>query len=243
MLSLLGRYLKHMQFSKIFFSLALIFVLVAAGAQNIDHWESIIKTGDSVLYWIPDSEPDADWKTLSYNDSSWTEGISGIGYGDGDDSTEIDPCISVYIRYKFSIPDTSVIVSLLLDMDYDDAFVAYLNGTEIARANIGESFSPTSFDQPADGFSEARLHNGELPMRFPINRLVLETLVKGNNILAIEVHNENATSSDLSSNAFFHAGITDSNTYFKTLPDWFYEPIRFSSTLPILTIDTEGGKY
>ena len=152
MLYLQHRYQKHMQFFNILvshiklfpvFFLSLIFFFVSGvGAQNLDHWESIIKTGDSVLFWVPDSEPDADWKTMTYNDSGWAEGISGIGYGDGDDSTEIDQCISVYIRYKFSIPDTSVIGALLLDMDYDDAFVAYLNGTEIARANIGESFSP-----------------------------------------------------------------------------------------------------
>jgi len=226
--------------------LALTFNLLGLNelrAQTIDHWESIIKTGDTVNYIIPDSELPADWNTLDFNDSLWTPAISGVGYGDGDDSTEIEQCISVYIRYEFTLEDISIIEALLLDMDFDDAFVAYLNGMEIARANIGASFSATTFDQPADGYSEAFLYNGQLPMQFAVNKDVLETLVPGENVLSIEVHNENAGSSDLSSNAFLHAGIIDSGTYFSPLPEWFtyIEPLRFSSKLPIMMIDTEGG--
>ena len=226
--------------------LALTFNLLGLNelrAQTIDHWESIIKTGDPVKYLVPDSELPSDWNTLGFNDSGWTDGISGIGYGDGDDLTEIEPCLSVYIRYEFSIADVSVIDALLLDMDFDDAFVAYLNGAEIARANIGASFSATTFDQPADGYSEAFLYNGQLPMQFAVNKDVLETLVPGENVLSIEVHNENVGSSDLSSNTFLHARIVNSGTYFNPLPEWFsyIEPLRFSSKLPILMIDTEGG--
>ena len=230
-----------------FFILILIITLFSVDdlpAQNINHWESLIKTGDSVKYWVPDSEPDNDWNDIGYNDSGWTDGIAGVGYGDGDDSTNIEACISVYIRYVFSIPDSSVIAALLLDMDYDDAFVAYLNGTEIARANMGLPFSATSFDQPADGFSEAFLYNGELPPQFQINAAVTEILLSGENVFAIEVHNENIGSSDLSSNAFLYAGIADSTNHFRPVPDWFFwdEPMKFSSKLPILMIDTEGGQ-
>ncbi|MDX2430471.1 MAG: CotH kinase family protein [Bacteroides sp.] len=212
-------------------------------AQTIDHWETMIQTGDSVKYLVPESELPSDWSTLEFDDSMWTDGISGIGYGDGDDSTEIDPCISVYIRYSFSIPDISVIERLLLDMDFDDGFVAYLNGSEIARENIGTALSPTSFDQPANGFWEAGLYDGQLPFQFEVDHSILSLLVQGDNVFSIEVHNENAGSSDLSSNAFLHAGINVSSTYFNALPDWFsyIEPLRFSSELPVLMIDTEGG--
>ena len=64
-----------------------------------------------------------------------------------------------------------MIAALLLDMDYDDAFVAYLNGTEIARENIGTAFITPSFDQPADGFWEAQLYNGQVPFRYHVNAL------------------------------------------------------------------------
>ena len=212
-------------------------------AQSIDHWESIVKTQDAVKYLVPDSNLPANWSTLEFDDSAWINGISGVGYGDGDDNTIIDPCISVYIRYRFTVTDISVIEKLILDMDFDDSFVAYLNGTEIARANIGTPFIPPPFDQPADGYVESNLQHGQVPYRFDIGADNLNLLVTGENIFSVEVHNENPASSDLSSDAFLHAGINVSSTYFSALPDWFYytEPIRFSSELPILKIDTEGG--
>lgn len=213
-------------------------------AQSVDHWESIIKTGSPVKYLVPDSELPSDWNTLEFNDAGWTDGISGIGYGDGDDMTEIAPCVSVYIRYEFSVSNVAVIEALLLDMDFDDSFVAYLNGTEIARENIGVPFSPTSFDQPANGFYEALLYDGQMPNQYDIAPSALDLLNPGANVFCIEVHNENAGSSDLSSNAFLYAGINVSSSYFSPLPDWFYysEPFYFSSDLPILMIDTEGAQ-
>ena len=128
-------------------------------------------------------------------------------------------------------------------MDFDDGFVAYLNGTEIARENIGTAFIPPGFDQPADGFWEAQLYSGQVPFRYDVDAYVLTTLVPGENVFSVEVHNENINSSDLSSNAFLHAGINVSSTYFSPVPDWFtwIGPIRFASKLPLLMIDTEGG--
>lgn len=219
------------------------FGLSGLSAQNIHHWESIVKTGDTVRYLVPDSELPAEWNAVDFNDTLWTEGISGIGYSDGDDSTEIEPCISVYIRYKFTISDKAVIEKLLLDMDFDDGFVAFLNGQEIARSNLGASFTPVSFDQPADGFHEAGLYDGQLPFQFEIDEMITENLIEGENVLAITVHNENPTSSDLSSNAFLHAGINVDSTYFRPVPFWFtyVEPMRFASKLPVMIINTDGG--
>jgi len=211
-------------------------------AQGVDHWESIIKTGDAVRYIVPDSELPSDWNTLEFYDALWNEGVSGIGYGDDDDGTVIEPCISVYVRYRFTITDLEAIESLLLDMDFDDAFVAYLNGSEIARENIGVPFTPPDFDQAAEGWSEAALKDGLLPSRFGIDSEAFETLVEGENVFCIEVHNENIGSSDLSSNAFLHAGINTNSVYFSPLPDWFVwtEPIFFTSKLPVISINTGG---
>ena len=34
---------------------------------------------------------------------------------------------AIYLRKKFTINNLATIASLILDMDYDDAFVAYIN--------------------------------------------------------------------------------------------------------------------
>jgi len=210
-------------------------------AQNIDHWETIIQPGDSCTYYVPLGPLPENWADVEFNDSDWLKGIGGIGYEDNDDNTIIGPAISVYCRYTFTCSSTGMIESLILDMDFDDGFVAYLNGSEIARYNMGPVGSATSWDQPADAYHEAPLSEGRNPVRFSIDPIHTEGLNAGKNVFAVEVHNYNTTSSDLSSNAYLHAGINNSGTYFSPTPYWFVEPFRFDSTLlPLMVIDTRG---
>ena len=82
-------------------------------------------------------EPDSNWRKINFDDSTWLQGQGGIGYGDGDDTTIINPVNSLYLRKTFTIVDTSDIVAGVLDIDFDDNFTAYLNNVEIARANVG----------------------------------------------------------------------------------------------------------
>jgi len=184
---------------------------------------------------------DAAWTTISFDDSAWSMGTGGIGYGDEDDSTTIDPAISVYCRYNFTLSYPDSITSLILDMDFDDGFVAYLNGTELARYNMGVAESATTWDQAADALQEALLYQGVTPLRFTLDEGVKDLLVEGANTFALEVHNESITSSDLSSNPYLHAGITNPGSYYHGTPSWFYPPFLQDSTLlPLIVIDTEG---
>ena len=45
--------------------------------------------------------------------------------------------VSVFIRKEFILTDIQDIEELVLSIDYDDGFVAYINGHEIARNNLG----------------------------------------------------------------------------------------------------------
>ncbi len=62
---------------------------------------------------------------------------AGIGYGDDDDSTVLTDMqseyISVYMRRSFNVEDHTQVTGLTLAVNYDDGFVAYINGTEVAR--------------------------------------------------------------------------------------------------------------
>ena len=89
---------------------------------EIDHWESVVLDGSIWSYLVPSAQPDATWIQPDYDDSLWPEGISGFGYGDGDDNTIIEQTMSVFIRHQFEIDDLSVIDNALFYMDYDDGF-------------------------------------------------------------------------------------------------------------------------
>jgi hypothetical protein len=54
------------------------------------------------MYSIPNGTS-ADWTLLNFDDSSWSEGNAGIGYGDDDDETIISPTIALFMRKTFEI--------------------------------------------------------------------------------------------------------------------------------------------
>jgi hypothetical protein len=222
-----------------YLTLACIFLnLFSASAQMIDHWETVIFHDDIWRYMPGMSEPPSDWREPSFNAADWELGQGGIGYSDNDDNTIIPNVIALYLRKEFDIIDTAVIRFAILNADYDDAFVAYLNGVEFARSNIGEPGIPPSYNQTSDGLHEAEFYDGEAPESYHIFPKELKSLLKeGSNTLAIQVHNDNIASSDLSSNFFFSVGITNGSMDYNETPDWFSQTL-FSSNLPLILINT-----
>ena len=222
-----------------------ILVLVTSffTSAQIDHWESVVLPGDQWNYLVPSSQPSSSWNQLGYNSSSWSTGNSGFGYGDGDDATVVSNTISIYIRKTFTITNLSDIEAIILDLDYDDGFVAYLNGQEVARNLISGAIP--NFNQTSDGYHEALLPQGYAPERFGID---VNLLNAGTNVLAVQVHNQSFDSSDLSALPVFSVGINNTSSNYETPPSWFEVPyipaeVNFeSSNLPIVVIDTFEGQ-
>jgi hypothetical protein len=213
---------------------------VSAVAQGIDHWEAIILANDIWRYHPGTGEPPSNWKEMSFQDGTWQSGAGGIGYGDGDDQTIISNTISLFMRKEFEIVDCNDIGLLRLFADYDDAFVAYLNGIEVARSNIGEVGVPPQYLETATENHEAELYRGGQPDQFELDFDALQSvLCEGTNVLSVQVHNVNLNSSDLSSNIFLIAGMTSQLNQYRPVPVWFIEPF-VNSNLPILVIETDG---
>ena len=219
----------------------LSFLISSAQQIQVNHWETVVFGSDVWHYRPGTSEPESNWRSLSYDDSGWSQGTGGFGYGDNDDSTVVSPNPSLYLRIKFPITDTSVIGPAVLSIDYDDAFIAYLNGTEIGRSGLSGDYP--AFD--ALGTShEAKMYSGGLPESFLVERNKLRLcLTEGQNVLAIQVHNSSVTSSDMSAIPFFSLGITDNSSDYRPVPDWFVPPSYFlESDLPIVIITTPAGQ-
>ncbi len=115
------------------------------------HWENVITRGDEwkyFLYEVPNSEKwmyinvvekkwvPGDWVKLEFDDSGWESGLSGFGYGDDDDETVVSENTgSIFMRKSFYIEDVENITNCFLHVDYDNDFIAYLNGHYIAVSN------------------------------------------------------------------------------------------------------------
>ena len=187
------------------------FVVFASGMDvsgSVAFWHTAINTGEFWKYTLPDSAPGEEWKTSSTYTSAWETGKSGIGYSDNDDSTLISATLSLYMQKEFQIESLDEITDAILFMDYDDGFIAYLNGTEIARSStMGSPGTYYAFNQSADGLHEAQMYNGGQPEEFSLSNH-LDLLKEGSNILAIQVHNTSIGSSDMSANPFLLLGLT-----------------------------------
>ncbi len=217
------------------------FITLVAAGQTVNHWESLVLAGNQWSYRPGTNEPPAAWTMPGFDDTAWQKGPGGIGYGDGDDATVIAATSSVYLRCRFQVSDPSKIVSATLYVDFDDGFVAYLNGEEIARANLGNAGTRPPFSEYAASCDyEAQLPGGGTPAGFTLTGAHLARLIAGENLLALQVHNCNANSSDLSSSAFLIAGITVPGNSYQPLPSWFTEPVSYTSHLPLVAISTSG---
>lgn len=188
-------------------------------------WQCPVLPTDSFTYIIPDETTSSNWNTIEYNDQSWNKGIAGFGFGDDDDNTIVpNDTRVIYIRKLFSIPDTQSIADVVCHIDYDDGFVAYLNGTEICRSNISGQPDWNSF---ASNQHDAVMVEGNLPEKFDVNvDLVRSVWKEGTNIFAIEVHNINANSSDLSLIPFLSFKIPNESNFFNNAPSWLTNSMK-----------------
>ena len=138
------------------------------------------------------------WTELSFDDSGWINGKSGVGYDyAGPIALDVNAMRNVnqtvYARIRFEVNDAGAIDELVLRMKYEDGFVAYLNGFEVARANAPSESELTwnsgaianRPDGDAIGFEDFDVTNYK------------DFLIKGINVLAVHALNVTLGSSDL----------------------------------------------
>lgn len=174
--------------------------------KNSGSARSLVSEDQIFRYILPTQNISNTWKNIGYNDNVWNQGLGGFGYGDGDDNTIVPfGTRVVYVRKTFDIEDASKIAELYLDIDYDDAFVAYINGEEIARNNIDEAIP--GYLSLANTDKEATMYSGGAPDHYDLQDFIA-LLRDGENVLAIQVYNNLASSSDLTLRPFLSARYT-----------------------------------
>jgi len=162
-----------------------------------------IEPGDTWRYFKGiNSAPPADWTTVPFADSGWLSGPGGFGFGPdcmaqrGTTLSDMqNGYLSVYARRLFHVDEPEMISSLTLTVDYDDAFVAYLNGQEVVRRNV--TGNPPAHNQPATQDHECSACGGACNAAEVIDLSAFVSLLEnGTNVLAIQAHNLSLGSSD-----------------------------------------------
>jgi Predicted phosphohydrolases len=135
------------------------------------------------------STPITTWRNPGFDDSAWSQGLSGfttfftVDYKEATLWQGAENYHSVFLRKRFNVADTSTIKWLILRLNYDDGFVAYLNGQEIARHGLTNA--PVAFDDFADAHPVTV--QGGAAEEFDVSASS-GLLTVGENLLAIEVH-------------------------------------------------------
>ena len=173
-------------------------------------WETVVDYGHEFHWFTGSSQPSFQWAARSYDHSTWNVGATPIGYerdANGADITTSVPegTVTLYLRTTFTVPAGNEVLSAFLHVDYDDAFIAYLNGSEIARGNMPVSLG---HDDAAAENHEAVIYSGGTPERFEIDN-PRTRLSPGENTLAIKIHNVSNSSSDLTAIPFLTIGFSE----------------------------------
>lgn len=148
-------------------------------------------------YLANGSNQSTQWRAKSFDDSTWPAGPGALGYGDPWIVTAVpygsstsNRHITTYFRHTFQVAEPSFIANLTLRLLVDDGAVVYLNGVEVARQNLptGEISHLTLANAAIGGADESD---------YTTYNLTGTQLLAGDNVIAVEIHQAAASSSDL----------------------------------------------
>lgn len=137
------------------------------------------------------------WREPSHDDSQWLLGVAQFGFGEGDEFFELNPAPNgsplntAYFRTWFHVADAGSYSNLTVRTLLDDGAIVYINGVEVFRSNMptGAVDYATPAQSNIDGADEFLFAQRVVPAG---------VLVSGNNVIAVEVHQAEGGSDDLS---------------------------------------------
>lgn len=159
----------------------------------------LVATNSAWKYLDDGSDQGTAWRMATFSDAGWAAGNAELGYGDNDEATKVSfgPSSSAkyattYFRQKFTVSGTDF-AALKLRLLRDDGAVVYLNGVEVFRSNMptGDITYGTYASSTVDGENERTFVETVLPKT---------AVLMGENIIAVEIHQDRPSSSDISFN-------------------------------------------
>ncbi len=162
---------------------------------------SVLLASNSVWKYLDNgTDQGTAWRFPAFDDSTWASGLAELGYGDGGEATVVgfgpdanNKYITTYFRVAFTIGNPAAYTNLLLQLVRDDGPVVYLNGVEVYRNNLpAGAITFTTLGLTAiGGGDESAYQSTNIPT---------SALVAGVNVIAVEMHQANGTSTDVSFN-------------------------------------------
>ena len=174
---------------------------VSYGLRQLAGAVPLLSTAAPARVLVPtDGSLGTNWVAPGFDDSAWTRGSNGVGYetSPADYAQLITTDVlspmatnnTCYVRLPFLVEKPAAYAEWRLLVQYDDGFIAYLNGQEIARRNAPDSAIWNSAATANHPDAEA-----VVPEEFSLTP-VEDLIVAGTNMLAIHGLNISTSSSD-----------------------------------------------
>ena len=193
------------------------------------------------------------WKDLAYAEPSWVTGNAALGFGTnppvrntaipentsaGGGGTSGARYPTMYFRKVVNVPDPNIFSAFRIRAKFDDGIVIWINGSEAFRNNIDANPSYATLANTAITNNGADIYTGFVPKNM---------FNAGDNIIAVEVHQNAVTSSDL----FFDMELTGMGSAISSLTRGPYLQvgkedsitIRWRTDLPTDSKVTWGFSY
>jgi len=157
-----------------------------------------IAAGSTWRYLDNGTYPGSTWTATDFDDSAWKSGAAELGYGDGDEATEVsygsssgNKYISTYFRKTFTLEDDPADSQFLIRLVRDDGAVIYVNGQELVRSNMPDGIigKDTEALTTVGGTEESAWNLYAFEGSY---------LKQGSNVVAVEIHQADPSSSDIS---------------------------------------------
>jgi hypothetical protein len=156
---------------------------------------ALVPGGSTWRYLDTGAAADPAWTGLDFSDAAWKFGPAELGFGDGDEATVVNggPAgarfATTYFRHRFVVTEPEAFSELTLNLRRDDGAIVYLNHAEVFRSNMPTGLvSSATYTGQATG-SETAFYSTHLPPAL---------LHAGTNVVAVELHQSDRDSSDLS---------------------------------------------
>lgn len=198
----------------------------------------LVPLGDTWNYLDTGVDPGATWTTSGFDDSAWLSGPAELGYGDGEITVvdfggdTLNRHITTWFRRTFAATNVGQVSRLKLSVKRDDGVRVFLNGTEIARDNL----TTGTVNAGTKARNEVNSSTEEILISFNVDPALL---VEGQNILAVEVHQEEIDSNDLS----FDLQLSAARNLSGATPSWSVSPAGASVSVGGVFSAINPGSY
>jgi len=185
----------NIQYQRITFSL--LFVVWIFSISLCNGQEVVVPKKSVWKYSDSGQNLGTSWYLDSFNDDSWLSGPGIFGYGGGDEGTVVsfgtdsgNKIITTYFRKAFTLTQSSEVNSLVVRLMRDDGAVVYLNGNFLFSSNMPDNPDYLTLASEGVGDEDERTYYSFI--------LPADDIKEGQNIIAVEVHQYDPASSDLS---------------------------------------------